>query len=362
MVNNFKKVFELMKKIADLTGRGTEYTSLRKNIHTCADLVKDSSSMVKEADGILIKQRLEDMYNYLSVGLEKLHLDELDYEILSRYNMDELKESKMKNIFRYNQPKDDNENTQLKKVIFRAIDFFTKIQHTSYNVYDTLFPLYNLFYQEVSINMGIIEVEFIGKTDIDNISSAKKQIENWYLILDGYARLLKINRDEFVFSSITKESPTTIIIIATLGAVSLVLGIISDLITLEKRNIEDSAFLDQLKGKNYIRKHFGKEVIDNMDSILTKQIEECIEKIVDSKLEAYKIDVKNGEGDIKASLYKAVENQYKFLVNGGNVNFIIDHSEELKQTVLKLEINKSELVKLKQGKETKSITDSTETK
>lgn len=208
---------------------------------------------------------------------------------------------------------------------------------------------------------GIIEITFDGDVAIDDFKEAKVQMNDWYLIIEGYARLLDVRREDFEIISISKSSPAKFKIKTTIKNAGLVLGIVSSLLLIEKTVLENRLMIEKLKQNNLVPDtEIQKRFIEDAEKHIEEKIKDGIDKLVEQKLKEH--NVQEGNGDIKNNLAKGIENQYNFIINGGNVNIHVIDGQMNKQ-VEALEKTKDELKQIKQAYEDqKAITTGAEQK
>jgi len=179
---------------------------------------------------------------------------------------------------------------------------------------------------KISEEEGIIEIKFDGKVEIEDFKEAKDQMNDWFIIIEGYARLLNIPRQEFEIIGISKNSPTTFKLKTSLKNVGLVLGVLTSLLMIQRSYLDNQLLLEKLRQTSLGPDAEGqKQFIENAEKHIEKEINEKIEALVDKKMTEYNIE--ENKGDIKASLSKGIENQYNFINNGGNINIYINNGE-----------------------------------
>ena len=203
--------------------------------------------------------------------------------------------------------------------------------------------------EKISEEEGIIEITFEGNVEIEDFKEAKDNMNDWFLIIEGYARLLDIPRQEFVIINISKNSPTKFKLKTSLKNVALVLGVVTSLIAIQRSYLDNQLLLEKLKQTTLSPDTEGqKQFIDTAEQHIKKEIDSKIETLVDEKLREYEIAENNG--DIKTSLRKGIENQYNFINNGGNINIYITNGE-LKPQVEKLQNTKDEIKNIRNAYE-----------
>lgn len=196
-------------------------------------------------------------------------------------------------------------------------------------------------------NTGIIEITFDGKVAIDDFKEAKEQMSDWFLIIEGYAKLLNTTREDFEIFSITKSSPAKIKVKTTLTNVSLFLSIAVSLVTIEKTYLDRKMLIENLKEHDITSDQTIKEkFLEDAEKKFTEMVNQEINKVVDQKIKECKVP--DGNGDIKNNFSKGVHNQYNFINNGGSINIQVINGQ-LKEQVDSLEKTKDEVRKIKQA-------------
>lgn len=195
---------------------------------------------------------------------------------------------------------------------------------------------------------GIIELTFDSNVSIEDFNDAKHQMDDWYLIIDGYARLLNVRREDFEIITISKNSPTKFRIKTAIVNVSAVVGVFATLLSIEKTVLEKKLIIEQLK-QNTIISDQGKQeaFIKDAEENIEKEVDAKIEKAVEQKLKEHGIKKGDGNGDINNSLSRSIHNQYNFIVNGGTVNFYVTDGK-VKQAADTLENIKKDIKLIKQ--------------
>lgn len=192
---------------------------------------------------------------------------------------------------------------------------------------------------------GVVEIVFDGGVAIDDFKEAKDQMSDWFIIIEGYARLLGVSREEFEIINISKNSPTKFKIKTSLTNAGLFLGIVTSLLVIEKTYLENKLTIEKLKSTELVPDNKAQIIfIQTAEKHMDEKIKKEIEDLVDEKIKEFKIP--EGNGDIKNNLAKGIENQYNFMINGGTVNIhVID--EKMKKDVDTLEKAKEEIKLIK---------------
>lgn len=194
-------------------------------------------------------------------------------------------------------------------------------------------------------NEGIIEVTFVEGVSIDNFADAKTLMSDWFLIVDGYSRVLGIQKTDFEIISITKASPTKIKIKSIATGTALALSIVTGLLQLEQRIVGNKVIIEQIR-QNPIAQDSAKVYIKDIEKSMKDEIAKEIERLVEEKVKEHKIADRNG--DIKTSLKKGIEKQYNFIVNGGEINIYLGESAKNTPEIATLENTKKDIKELKE--------------
>lgn len=189
---------------------------------------------------------------------------------------------------------------------------------------------------------GVIEIVFDGGVKIDNVTEGKEQFNDWFIILEGYAQLLDISRDDFEIMEITKSSPTRMKIKTKEAIITTILATIVPLIQLETAYIGQKTTLATLKANPMVEKDLHNQYMLAAQEVLDKKIEKHIEEIVDKKMTEH-----NSTTEKKASIHKAVLKQYQFITNGGDVKFYFGDNSAKEEEIAKLEHDKETIKALR---------------
>lgn len=193
----------------------------------------------------------------------------------------------------------------------------------------------------ISDDEGIIEITFEGNVDIGDFKGAKDNMNDWFLIIEGYSRLLNVPREEFEIINISKNSPTKFKLKTSLKSVTMVLGIFTSILVIQRSYLDNQLLLEKLRQTSLSPDlEAQRQFIENAENHMQNEIDNKIEKLVNDKLEEYKIEENIGE--VKTSLKKSVENQYNFVNKGGNINIYITNGD-LKPQVEQLQKTKEEI-------------------
>ena len=205
------------------------------------------------------------------------------------------------------------------------------------------------YIKSISNDEGIIEIVFDGGVSIDDFKEAKDQMNDWFLIIEGYARLLGVTREDFEIINISKNSPVNFKIKTSLKNTTLFLSIITSVLLIEKTVLENKLMIEQLKHNNLVPdSEIQKTFIETAEKNIDLKIEAGINSIVSKKLKEFNIDKNNG--DIETNFKKGVQNQYNFVVNGGTVSVNVINGE-IKKDVETLENAKKDIKQIKEAYE-----------
>jgi hypothetical protein len=197
---------------------------------------------------------------------------------------------------------------------------------------------------------AILELTFAGEVRIEDFPTAKEQMHEWFLIVDGYARTVGANKEDFKIIGISKNSPTKFKIQTTATIAGLVLGIISTLLIIEKTVLERKIMIEKLKQNPIVQDStMHTEYVGLAEKEIKRIVEKEIEELANKKMSEHSHD-RSSAGDIKTSLVKSIENQYNFLISGGNVNVYINDNT-LRPQVDAIEKTKNELQQIRDSYE-----------
>jgi hypothetical protein len=213
--------------------------------------------------------------------------------------------------------------------------------------------------ETISEEEGIIEITFEGKVEIEDFKEAKDQMNDWFLIIEGYSRLLNVPRQEFEIINISKNSPTTIKLKTSLKNVTLVLGVVTSLLVIQRSYLDNQLLIEKLRKTTLSPDaEEQRQFVENAEKHIKTEIDAKIEYLVDKKLSEH--DVQNNAGDIKTVLSKGIENQYNFINNGGNINVYITNGD-LKPQIEKLQNTKEEIKNIRTAYENQKSINSGDT-
>jgi len=213
----------------------------------------------------------------------------------------------------------------------------TKIEALSTFVY----PL-NKLEKNITDQEAIFEVVFDNNVQISNISEGKEQINNWWIIIDGYAHLFGVRREDFEILTISKNTPTKMQIKSTIVIVAGILTIAEKLLNIEKAFLPNKVLIEQLKTNPLIDDQSANQIyIEQSEAKLNKTIDRHIDEVIEERMKAHKNTAKK---ENLSSIKKSIETQYNFTINGGDVRFYINdpkYKEEIRQVEqTKLEIKR----------------------
>lgn len=212
-------------------------------------------------------------------------------------------------------------------------------------------PEFNI--EPLNENEGIIEIIFDNKAGIDDFKKAKEQMNDWFLIIEGYARILNVTREDFEIISISKNSPTKFKVKTGLKNATLILSVMSALVVLQKEILEKEILvkkLEQIELDDKDARESQKTFIKTLIEANQKTTDEKVQEIVQEKLKEQQIT--DHDGDIKNSFAKSVHTQNIFISNGGDINvYLLD--ENAQTMVKKINAIKDE-IKLLEATESNS--------
>jgi hypothetical protein len=207
----------------------------------------------------------------------------------------------------------------------------------------------NTTLEVINKDEGIIEITFDGKVSITDFKEAKDQMNDWFLTIEGYARILDERREDFEIIGISKSSPAKFKIKTKLKNVALVVSIVTNLLMVEKTVLENRLMIQKLKEQILTNDvDLQRKFIEEAEKNINVKINEGIDRIVNDKMKEY--NIAEGEGDVRNNFAKSVQNQYNFVINGGNIDIHVIGGE-LKQEVQTLEKTKVELKQIKEAYE-----------
>lgn len=210
--------------------------------------------------------------------------------------------------------------------------------------------------EQISLTQGVLEIIFQGNTEISNISNGKDQFEDWFLIIDGYASIFNIRREDFEIIGISKNSPVKIKLRTTLEIASFIMTIVAGIIVIEQRFSGDRILIEQLKSRTLIESEAQQTFIKTAEEQLSISAKKEVDRLVKEKLNERKINTAEN-GHIQASFNKGIETQYNFIINGGDVKFILNDPAETKKAQ-ELELLKEGVKEIRRALiQTKSIND-----
>ncbi|MCW3120789.1 MAG: hypothetical protein JWQ38_281 [Flavipsychrobacter sp.] len=197
---------------------------------------------------------------------------------------------------------------------------------------------------EPSVNdgEGMIEIVFDGDVKIDNVTEGKEQFNDWYVILDGYAQLLDIDRNDFEIMEMTKSSPTRMRIKTKDAIIATLLATIVPLIQLETAFIGHKTMIANLQANPIGPKELQNQYVQAAKDDLSKRIDMHIDEIVEQKMREH-----NSKAEKKAAIHMAIVKQYKFITNGGDVKFYLGENSDKEEEIAKLEADKVKIKELR---------------
>lgn len=196
------------------------------------------------------------------------------------------------------------------------------------------------------INEGyaIIEIDFLGKTELVDFMKMKEQMSNWFLIIEGYSRIEDLDRENYKIVSIETNSPTKIRVLTLITATATIIGVTADLLDIEEKLMKDRNTIEYIKNNPLSESEIQIKFTEDAEQKLQKKIDEKINQIVEEKMKNKHPE--GNQGDIKNALTKSIQLQHDFIVNGGEVNFYLgDNSEDNDKKLLEEYNNSKQKVK-----------------
>ncbi len=187
------------------------------------------------------------------------------------------------------------------------------------------------------------QIIFDENTEITNITEGKEQFNDWFIILEGYAQLFEINRDDFEIEEITKNSPLRITIKSKSAVVGGILSLILPLINLEQAYLGYKTTIEKVKTTELVDKDLHDQYVQAAEASIEKKMNEHLDEIVNKKMQERELSA-----DKKAAIHASVTKTYHFIVNGGSVQFFINEGEG-KQMINQLEEAKDTVKRLREG-------------
>lgn len=174
----------------------------------------------------------------------------------------------------------------------------------------------------ISIDSCEIEVVFQYGASIDNIVEARRQFSRWYQIIEGYARLKSIAKEDYSFIAITKASPTRLRIRVPKDQLAVWLAILTGLFAIEERLIGKKVLIEQIRSISLTEEKRQSEFVDEAERDLKREAEDSVKKLAEDV-----IGKEKAEPEAHGFMVKSVENQYVFISNGGTINVTLPSGE-----------------------------------
>jgi hypothetical protein len=190
---------------------------------------------------------------------------------------------------------------------------------------NALFAGLNQFaFGAIDIPDGTAELEVIFDQDasIDDVVGAKEWFSKWYHIVDGYARFLGKSKEDFIFVSLNKASPTKLRIRAALTDVGIIMTILGVLLQIQERFIHKEVVIEQLKATPLVSPEEDAQHIRKAEEALHAEEEKEVKRAAEDQLKLRNIS----DSEVQVFFTKGVENQYNFIVSGGTVNVLLPNS------------------------------------
>lgn len=322
MQYSLNDVYSVLSKIEDLT-TSTEYTeivnefqSLISRYHTNQNGINNIFRKRFQSIKKIFEEKLKIFWNDEQIQIIKLYNLDFALENVWKDELDSAIQFLAKNMGRDN-------GDYIKQIVSKteSLDRVTSL----YNAFKPLFE--DVEDATIADGEAVIEIVFENDTEIEDIESAKKQINDWFIILSGYAQSLNVSKSDFEIISIVKSSPTRIRIKSTVKNTMLVLSITSSLLAIDKVMLERKLMMEKIRTVSYVTdKQLQDRFIEEAEKSLKESIDKEIDGIVDRKLKDLKLETKK-KNELKSTLETSVNKQYQFIVNGGNVNFYINNAE-----------------------------------
>jgi hypothetical protein len=249
----------------------------------------------------------------IDVELDKLRfLSDEDVDVIKKLNFDELLNIDLRGI------QNNTLNPQQLLDIARTTAYrITNLTNMVNSFYENL-KNFSISVSQSSENTAIIEIIYKGKARIENFSEAKDEMDDWFVIMEGYARHLGVQSSEFEIIEISKNSPAKFKIKSALKNAQLIISVLTGLYILEAKIQSDIYHFEQLKNSS-ASSVIPQEMLETIQKHFDSSIEKGIDKMIEEKF-------KNKSPDQNA-LRKSIERQYKFINNGGEVNVYINEGE-----------------------------------
>lgn len=334
-LNNF------LTLIQDLTKKIGQNVSLTNFVANWNQLRQQNANDVNQLRAVA-NQQLEQLKTEL---LQFEEYGEEEMEIMKSVGLEKLfgksGVAHLSNIQKQIQSNPANTQTLLQNLVNELNQAKNKPQQ----IWNILQPI-KISATNVNPKEGIVEIIFDKKVQISNISDGKEQFNDWFIILDGYAHLFGIRREDFEIIGISKSSPTRLKLKTTIEIAAAILSIISSIVAIEQLYSSDRIMVEQLKARELASDTLQQQFIKEAEERLTKNVEREINRIVDKKVEEHQVDTKT-RSDIVTSFQKGVERQYNFIINGGDVKFYLGEPTENEKSN-QLELAKQEVKLLKE--------------
>ena len=221
-----------------------------------------------------------------------------------------------------------------------------KMLEISTNLFDQL----GLIEEEVTPqddDFGIVEIIFDNNVSIDNFDDARSQMKSWYLIIEGYSRLLNIPREEFVIVGFSKNSPTKIKVQVKIDVAEIIAAVGNFVLGAYGMYLTTVKSIDALESSVFISNEVKVQMVDvarkDLDAGIKTHIQEIVDKEIDNRLK----DRKDKE-EVRVALTKGLTQQFNFTQHGGSINLYVggnEQSDEIKQ----FEKTKQEIQLLERG-------------
>lgn len=195
---------------------------------------------------------------------------------------------------------------------------------------------------EINPGEGLMQISFSNGTEIKDFVKARKEFDNWYLIIEGLSQLNEIAREDFKIISFETNSPIKITVSGTVVLIAAVIGIFSDVLQIEESLMKQRKIIKDLKEYSLGDREMQITFVKHIEEKLDKELQGKIEALIVKEISKRNIP-KDVESNVRTSLTKSIEIQHDFIVNGGVVNFQLgDNSENDSKLLLQQynEVNK----------------------
>lgn len=342
-MEQIKEYFEIIDKLRELYQSDA---TLQVEITT---LQQQTAAFRNQRNAVQILNVLNPILDRIQIRVEQVDLIPLttvQVKILEVYALDKILGRNFKKYRKTFTDSIQKTPTTAQQQVLQLIADLNNLRTKPAQIISQIQPISNIEVKPtLNKNEGIIELTFDNGVSIENFADAKILMSDWFLIIDGYSRVLGLQKTDFEIISITKASPTKIKIKSIATGTALALSIVTGLLQLEQRIIGNKVLVEQVR-QNPIAQDSAKAYIKDIEKSMKEEIAKEIDRIVEEKLKEHKIA--GGNGDIQTSLKKGIEKQYNFIVNGGEVNIYLGESEKNNPDLISLENTKKDIKQLQE--------------